>query len=40
MWTQEENRIVMECYYSSKPKINWYLQQIMWSDKGMFKITE
>ena len=23
-WTQEENRIVMECYYKSKPKINGY----------------
>ena len=23
-WTKEENRIVMECYYWSKPKINGY----------------
>ena len=23
-WTQEKNRIVMECYYRSKPKINGY----------------
>ena len=26
-WVQEENRIVMECYYRSKPKINGYKQQ-------------
>ena len=42
MWTQEEKRTVMECYYSSKPKINWYLQQMhaTWRDKGMFNTTE
>ena len=42
MWTQEEKRTVMECYYSSKPKINWYLQQMLatWRDKGMFNTTE
>ena len=27
-WTQEENRIVMEYYYRSKPKINGYRQRI------------
>ena len=27
-WTQEENRIVMECYYGSKPKISRYQQQM------------
>ena len=41
-WTQEENRIVMECYYRNKPKINGYRQQMhaIWTDKGMFNITE
>ena len=27
-WTKEENRIVMECYYRSKPKINAYRQRM------------
>ena len=38
-WIQEESRIVMECYYRSKQKINGYRQRIhaIWRDKGMFK---
>ena len=41
-WTQEENRILMECYYWSKLKINGYRQQMhaIWRDKVMFNITE
>ena len=41
-WTLEEYRIVMECYYNSKPKINGYRQRIhaIWRIKGMFNITE
>ena len=41
-WTQEEDRIVMECYCRSKPKNNGYQQQMhaIWRDKGMFIITE
>ena len=41
-WTQEENWIVMECYYRSKPKINGYRQPMhaIWRDKCMFNITE
>ena len=41
-WTQEENRIVMECYRRSKRKINWYRQRMhaIWRDKGIFNITE
>ena len=41
-WTQEENGMVMECYYSRKPKIIRYRQRMhtMWRDKDMFNITE
>ena len=41
-WTQEGNRMVMECYYRSKPKINGYRQQMhaIWRDKGLFNINE
>ena len=41
-WTQEENRIVMECYYRTKPKVNGYQQQMhaIWRDKGMVSVTE
>ena len=41
-WTQEENRIVMECYYRKKPNIDGYQQRMytIWKDKGMFNITE
>ena len=38
----QENRIVTECDYRSKPKINRYRQQIhaIWTDTGIFSITE
>ena len=41
-WTQEENRIVMECYYTSKPKSDGYRRQMhtIWRDKGMININE
>ena len=37
-WTQEEKRIVMECYYRSQRKINGNQQQMhaIWRNKGMF----
>ena len=41
-WTQEENRVVMECYYRTKPKFNGCRQRMhaIWKHEGMFNITE
>ena len=41
-WSQDENRIVMECYYSSEPGGNGYRKRMhsMWISSGMFPVTE
>ena len=38
----EANRIVMKCYYKSKPKVNGYRQRmhVIWRDMGMINKTE
>ena len=41
-WTCQENKIVMECYLSSEPKIRGYRKQrlSLWLQKGMFWVSE
>ena len=40
-WSQEINRIVMECYYSSNPVVG-YIERthMIWKEKGMFDVKE
>ena len=37
-WTSQDNRIVMECYFPSEPKIRGYRKRMLslWHQKGMF----
>ena len=37
-WTSQENKIVMECYLLSKPKIRGYRKHMLslWLQKGLF----
>ena len=37
-WTGQENKIVMECYLLSEPKIRGYRKRILslWQQKGIF----
>ena len=37
-WTSLENKIVMECYLQSEPKIRGY--RSLWLQKGMFWVSE
>ena len=41
-WTSQENKIVMECYLLSEPKIRGYrkLMLSLWHQKGMFWVSE
>ena len=41
-WTSQENKIVMECYLLSEPKIRGYRKRklSLWLQKGMFWISE
>ena len=41
-WTSQENKIVMECYLLSEPKIRGYRKHILslWLQKGMFWLSE
>ena len=41
-WISQENKIVMECYFLSEPKIRWYrkLMLSLWLQKGMFWVSE
>ena len=41
-WTSQENKIVMECYLLSEPKIRRYRNQMLslWLQKGMFWVSE
>ena len=41
-WTSQENKIVMECYLLSEPKIRRYRKRILslWLQKGMFWVSE
>ena len=41
-WTSQENKIVMECYLMSEPKIRGYRKCMLslWMQKGMFWVSE
>ena len=41
-WTSQENKIVMECYLLSEPKIRGYRKRMLslWMQKGMFWVSE
>ena len=41
-WTSQENKIVMECYLLSEPKIRGYRKHMLslWVQKGMFWMSE
>ena len=41
-WTSQENKIVMECYLLSEPKIRGYRKDMLslWLQKGMFWVSE
>ena len=41
-WSQEVNRIVIECYYSSNPEVVRYIERMhmIWKEKGMFDVKE
>ena len=41
-WTSQENKIVMECYISSDPKLRGYRKRMLslWQQKGMFWVSE
>ena len=41
-WTSQENKIVMECYLLSEPKIRGYRKRMLslWFQKGMFWVSE
>ena len=41
-WTSQDNKIVMECYLLSEPKIRGYRKHMLslWLQKGMFWVSE
>ena len=41
-WSQNDNRIVMECYYRSEPRKIGYRKRMhqLWIDREMFPVTE
>ena len=41
-WTSQENKIVMECYLLSEPKIRGYRKRMLslWQQKSMFWVSE
>ena len=41
-WTSQENKIIMECYLLSEPKIRGYRKHMLslWLQKGMFWLSE
>ena len=41
-WTSQENKIFMECYLLSEPKIRGYRKRMLslWLQKGMFWVSE
>ena len=41
-WASQENKIVMECYLLSEPKIKGYRKHMLslWQQKGMFWVSE
>ena len=41
-WTQQKNRVVMECFYLSDPKTTGYRKRMhmLWKDREMVNVTE
>ena len=41
-WSQEQNRVVMKCYYRSECGRNEYRKRmhVIWNEMGMFNVTE
>ena len=41
-WSSHENKIVMECYLLSEPKVRGYRKRMLslWQNRGMFWVTE
>ena len=41
-WASQENKIVMECYLLSEPKVRGYRKRMLslWLEKGMFWVSE
>ena len=41
-WSSQENKVVMECYLLSEPKIRGYRKRMLslWLQKGMFWVSE
>ena len=41
-WSQEVNRIAMECYYSSNPEVVGYIERMhmIWKEKGILDVKE
>ena len=41
-WTQQENRVVMECFYLSDPETRGYRKRMrmLWKDREMVNVTE
>ena len=41
-WYSQENKIVMECYLLSEPKVRGYRNRMLslWLNKGMFWVRE
>ena len=41
-WSQEVNRIVIECYYSSSPEVVGYIEKMhmIWKEYGMLDVKE
>ena len=41
-WSSQENKIVMECYLLSKPRVRGYkkLMLSLWLNEGMFWVSE
>ena len=42
VWSQEENKILMECYLRSQPDIRGYRKRMVevWNSRGMFSVSE
>ena len=40
-WSQEENRVIMQCYYRSEYETNGYRKRMhaIWNGMGMFNVT-
>ena len=40
-WTSQENKVTMECYFLSEPKIRGYRKHLLslWLQKGMFWVS-